>query len=339
MLSKIPSGRDAAFGSEILSPIRSSSQPYCTPPSTPSLSPIHSSQAISSHYLPAMPPSVPAPSRRIPIEPLTPAAFSPFGTVVENPVRTGGSPQPGGGLQTVRANQGTALKYLDVTHMTNFYHMATSRKPAKAVMNMFVCSPRKLRQSGQEGSHVFDVSILERHPFTSQTFIPMGLSASDASTQYLVIVAPTLPASAKHQQKRPPPFPTPEPRRRRSIRDIFSRARPSPFDNEAAPPSPAATKGSGGSESVQPPKGPGMPDLANARAFIAKGNQAVTYGAGTWHAPMCVLGADDIDFVVVQFANGVGIEDCQEVEMEVAEGAEGLIVPIAEGGIPVKARL
>lgn len=279
-----------------------------------------------------MPPSVPAPARRIPVEPLTPAAFSPFGTVIENPVRTG-SPQPGGGLQTVSANQGTALKYLDVTHMTDFYQLAASGKPAKAVMNMFVCSPRQLRHD------VFDVSILERHPFTSQTFIPMGQAASDASTQYLVIVAPTLPAHAKAQQKRPPPFPTPEPRRRRSLRDIFSRARPSPFTNEAAPPPPSATRQPA---SVPPPKGPGLPDLSNARAFIARGNQAVTYGAGTWHAPMCVLGADDIDFVVVQFANGVGIEDCQEVVLKAADGTEGLTVPIGESTVPgivVKARL
>ncbi|EKG10727.1 Ureidoglycolate hydrolase [Macrophomina phaseolina MS6] len=288
-----------------------------------------------------MPPSVPAPARRVPVEKLTPAVFSPFGTVVENPMRTG-SPPPGDGLQTVTANQGTALKYLDVTHMTNFYHMAASRKPGRAVMNMFVCSPRKLRSSGPADPQMFDISILERHPFTSQTFIPMGLSASDASTQYLVIVAPTLPVSTKHQQKRPPPFPAPEPRKRRSIRGIFSRARPSPFDNEAAPPSPAATRGSKKSTSVQPPKGPGMPDLANARAFIARGDQAVTYAAGTWHAPMCVLGADDIDFVVVQFANGVGIEDCQEVELMAAEGAEGLAVSLGEHHVPgmvVKAKL
>ena len=45
------------------------------------------------------------PARRIPVEPLTPAGFAPFGTVIENPVRTG-SLQPNGGLQTVPANQG-----------------------------------------------------------------------------------------------------------------------------------------------------------------------------------------------------------------------------------------
>jgi ureidoglycolate lyase len=66
----------------------------------------------------------------------------------------------------------------------------------------------------------------------------------------------------------------------------------------------------------RPLPGSGLPDLDNLRAFIAKGSQAVTYGAGTWHAPMVVLGNKPVDFVVVQYANGVGLEDCQEVEIK-----------------------
>ena len=61
-----------------------------------------------------------------------------------------------------------------------------------------------------------------------------------------------------------------------------------------------------------------MPDVRRIRAFVASAAQAVTYGAGTWHAPMVALGEEGtaIDFVVVQFANGVGVEDCQEVYLE-----------------------
>ena len=62
--------------------------------------------------------------------------------------------------------------------------------------------------------------------------------------------------------------------------------------------------------------GLGPPDLSNLRAFVAHGAQAVTYGAGTWHAPMVVVGERRVDFVVTQFANGVQGEDCQEVELE-----------------------
>ena len=301
---------------------------------------------------------MPAPSIRIPIELLTQASFSQFGTVIENPAHSETPPShrlppP----DSVSANQGTALKYIDVTHMVNLYNLAPSKKPARAVMNMFVCSPRELRPHEPSESmpsswgdidlnddedngerQLFDVKILERHPFTTQTFIPMGLSQTYNSTQYLVIVAPTLPASASHRNvDRPPPFPTPGPRKRRSVRDIFARARPSPFTNEAAPPPSTYSR----VNPSQRPKGPGLPDLKNIRAFIASSNQAVTYGAGTWHAPMAVLGEQNIDFVVVQFANGVGIEDCQEIDLIPERGADEGIAVLVEmdyrGGVRVKA--
>jgi hypothetical protein len=48
------------------------------------------------------------------------------------------------------------------------------------------------------------------------------------------------------------------------------------------------------------------------------------------HAPMVAIGKIPIDFVVVQFANGVGIEDCQEVEL--VKGRSGLTVPVPESG-------
>ena len=164
-----------------------------------------------------MPTSMPCPSIRIPIELLTQSSFSQFGTVVENPAHSPLPPsQRGPGPDALSAHQRSALKLLDVTHMSNLYSLAPSKKPAKAVMNMFICAPRDLRPHEPSQSmpsswgdldfdeddysnadrQLFDVNLLERHPFTTQTFIPMGLSASDKHTQYLVIVAPTLPASA-----------------------------------------------------------------------------------------------------------------------------------------------
>jgi ureidoglycolate lyase len=291
---------------------------------------------------------MPSPTLRIPIEPLTQSSFSQFGTVIQNPSHTPTHPRPD--LQTVSANQGSALKILDVTHPTDLYHLAPSKKPSRAITTMFVCSPRDLRpydapsnslpsswgdidlsdddsddifKSQRAKRELFDVQILERHPFTTQTFIPMGLSPQETpATQYLVIVAPTLPASASRRHTdRPPPYPTPERptrQRNRSIRDMFARARPSPFTNESAPPKPSARLGR--LLPSQRPKGPGLPDLKNVRAFVADGSQAVTYGPGTWHAPMVVVGEKPVDFVVVQYANGVGNEDCQEVELR-AEGS------------------
>src|SRR5437667_32879 len=140
-----------------------------------------------------------APLRLIP-EPLTPRTFAPFGTVIENPSHSPSSTttqqSPDQSLagpswtstSAVPANQGTALKYNDVTKLVNLYDSAPSRKPGKAVMNMFICSPRALladmvpagsiatrvavggqsQKGDTEG--LFPVKVLERHPYTTQTF-------------------------------------------------------------------------------------------------------------------------------------------------------------------------
>lgn len=120
---------------------------------------------------------------------------------------------------------------------------------------------------------------MERHPFTTQSFIPLGLSASDPQTRYLVIVAPNLPPSA------------------------------------------------GGLAAADPAArlpGRNLPDLSKMKAFIARGDQGVTYAPGTWHAPMVVLG-EKVGFVVAQFVNAVGEEDCQEVVWDGGEGGEAVI--------------
>ena len=57
------------------------------------------------------------------------------------------------------------------------------------------------------------------------------------------------------------------------------------------------------------------PDLSRLEAFLGRGDQAVTYGVATWHAPMVVVGRRRVDFVVTQFVNGTG-DDCEEVCVE-----------------------
>jgi len=267
---------------------------------------------------------------------LTQETFSSFGSVIETPVRTTADADAGAGTGTshslppnvVLANQGSALKVLDVTNMVDYYSEAPSKQPAKAVMNMFICAPRKLRSkdnsfhqtavsyeharraSNLESDCLFDIKILERHPFTFQTFIPMSLDHADQSTCYLVVVAPTLPIDV-HDAGLP------------SLGNFLDRAKasltkPDVTQNSSDAPCPlSGTKGSG------------LPDLDNIRAFLARGDQAVTYAAGTWHAPMVALGLKSIDFVVVQFANGVALEDCQEIIIEPEQGAtEGLTAMI-----------
>ena len=292
-----------------------------------------------------MPLSIPSPKLQIPLEPLTPASFAPYGTVIENPTRF---PHHTSTVESITANQGSATKYLDVTLITNFYDSASSRKPAKSVMNMFVCAPRKLRSrpanAAKPGTSkkLFDVKILERHPFTSQTFIPLGLSPDDKHTKYLVIVAPTLPLPKGSNPR--PPFPEAAPKPKRNLFGLFSRTQSSPFtnSNESAYGASADSKAKPGP--TLRPKGTGLPELTGIKAFLATGNQAVTYSAGTWHAPMVVLGNEKIDFVVVQYANGVGLEDCQEVTF--SEDSEGITIEldeidgeIKESAITAKAKL
>jgi ureidoglycolate lyase len=186
----------------------------------------------------------------IPIEPLTPRAFAPFGQVIQNPARTG-DPATG-----EAANQGTAVKYPDISPLASRYHLAPSRRPARPALTLFACAPRALRAEGRAA--VLDVPVLERHPYTTQTFVPLGVAAPRdrrAGCCYVVVVAP-------------------------ERRDEGRR---------------------------------GRPDVPRARAFAARGDQAVTYAAGTWHAPMAVVGRRAVDFVVCQFVNGDEGEDCEEV--------------------------
>jgi ureidoglycolate lyase len=223
-------------------------------------------------------------------EELSQDRFSTFGTVIQNPQPDLIPSQQIKDLppNSEQANQGSALKYLDVTHLKDYYSTAPSDQSAKVVMNMFVCAPRPLLPSERRGTEgLFPVEILERHPYTTQTFIPLGTSPTEQrEVRYLVIVAPSLPPSSLDA-----PFPVPPAQK-----------------NERLP-------------------GRGLPDLRNIRAFIASGSQAVTYGVGTWHAPMVAIGKKPISFVVVQFANGVAIEDCQEVKLKKAD-VKGIFVGV-----------
>lgn len=161
-------------------------------------------------------------------------------------------------------------------------------------MSMFCCFPRGLRRvsgsgsgPGDKATEVFDVRILERHPFTTQTFIPINLSGDPGGQEpiFLVIVAPTLKGEV------------------------------------AIATTTTTTKDGKETTSTTTIRDP--PDLNNLKAFIATGGQAVTYAPGTWHAPMVVLGSRRVDFVVVQFVNGVDDEDCQEVAF-----GEGVVVEV-----------
>ena len=218
------------------------------------------------------PPSVyPPHSITIHAQPLTHSAFSPFGSVIQNPTSPPERSTPITGAITV--NAGTAQKYTAITPFANAYPHNKPR--ASANVNFFVCKPRKLLPltavDNVAECGIFTVKVLERHPYTTQSFIPLGLPAPTRAqptpSRYLVIVAPSL-------------------------------------DSRGNP-----------------------PDLANIKAFIAHGNQGVTYGVRTWHAPMVVLGKNDIGFVVLVHENQVDRDDLELLDVT----GEGVNVEIHEG--------
>ncbi|KXT11966.1 hypothetical protein AC579_7680 [Pseudocercospora musae] len=260
--------------------------------------------------------------------------FSEFGTVIQNPSTHSETELDDCGqwrLEFSIANQGTATKWIDVTHLENYYDRAASGKAAKVVVNMFVCKSRTLKEGKS-----FDVRILERHPFTSQTFVPMGVGKNDENTRYLVIVAPTLPASKGKDGSRERPSPTQDSRRKKRLRERLLGAKPNPFTNDYSTSTTPAVPDKG-IDRWRRPKGAGEPDLENLRAFVVRGYQAVTYGPGTWHAPMVVLGEKEIEFVVMQYANGVGLEDCQEIDIVGGELSVDVSAPATAGSAGAEA--
>lgn len=230
----------------------------------------------------------PQPDKILQVEPFNPLDFSPFGTAITFPLAPTiqtlptASPPLVSNYPTVQptytiGNQSTALKFADISPLTDRYERAPSGGRGRPTMTMFSCFPRRPLTTVPEHQQIpstqtlpllLQLTRLERHPFTTQTFVPVNLSESDRDTCYLVVVAPTLAG--------------------RSL----------------------ALPGQPGGELKDPP------DLSRLRVFVARGGQAVTYGVATWHSPMLVLGRRRLDFVVVQFTSGVPLEDCQDVRLE-----------------------
>lgn len=238
---------------------------------------------------------IPQPLRLAPA-PLTRESFAAFGDVLTNPAPTSlphNTPPDAVAVAlpcgAASANQGSAIQYRRLGAVRDLYQQSRSGAPAAPRVTMFVCGARdEVLRSG-----TFGVRILERHPFTTQTFAPLG--GDGDRTRYLVIVAPTLTHANDDEGKK-----------------------------EVLPVPTQATDGKGAL------LGRGLPDLSRVQAFIATGKQAVTYGAGTWHAPMVALGARGtaIDFVVTQFANDVPVEDCQEVVLEGGSSGNSITVQV-----------
>ena len=118
----------------------------------------------------------------IPALPLTPEAFAPFGQVIQAYDDLNAVPSP----RTTRmtgANQGTAVKFHKLALLESSY---PAEAGATTGLSVYRCKPIDLKQNG-----LWQVKLLERHPFTNQAFIPMGAGEGldNPGKTYLVIVA------------------------------------------------------------------------------------------------------------------------------------------------------
>lgn len=154
--------------------------PYCSvtvPPYTGRHLPL--SPPTTSYHSPSPPPSASAfststashASPSTPIThptPLTPAAFLPYGHVIQTyPDASERSP-----VMEVHSNpSGKAIKYTRLAPIINNYpaEVRTTGEARTAVSVMRATVREGLKRGG-----VFDVRFMERHPYTSQAFIPMG---------------------------------------------------------------------------------------------------------------------------------------------------------------------
>ncbi|SCU84722.1 LADA_0D03400g1_1 [Lachancea dasiensis] len=184
-------------------------------------------------------------------EPLTIDGFKNYGSIVSPDEEVAKLSEASRG-----ANQGTAIKVVKVSANQNLFPSQLGIKASH--WNLFRCFPQPhLHRDflpAQSGEMVIQhgIKVLEKHPHSSQTFIPMGRASKELA--YLVVVA---------------------------VADDH-----------------------------------GEPNLSTLRAFTCNGNQAVTYGAGVWHAPMIVLGSQEyLDFSVAIYELG----DQTRPEMDLAE--------------------
>jgi allantoicase len=115
----------------------------------------------------------------IPVVPLESGAFSPFGQVIQ------AYKNLPNGIKVTPANGGTANKFHKLSLLKAFY---PSDAGATAGISVYRCQPL-----GDVVDGTIVLKTLERHPYTSQAFIPMGSGdgegLNDPGCGYLVVVA------------------------------------------------------------------------------------------------------------------------------------------------------
>lgn len=107
--------------------------------------------------------------------PLSIEEYAPYGGVISTDVVNS---------DTILVNGGSSRRTPEVVPTTNLYDSSPSRTPGKTVLNASLASPKEVSAwPGQEGKRVLRVKVLERHRFSTQSFVPMG-----GDVRYLVVV-------------------------------------------------------------------------------------------------------------------------------------------------------
>ncbi|KAJ6500130.1 allantoicase [Mycena vitilis] len=119
----------------------------------------------------------------VPVLPLTPEAFAPFGQVIQAYGDHNAVPK---GTKITPANQGSASKFHKLSLLASSY---PANAGATSGISVYRCSPLQ----GVSTDGTADLKVMERHPFTNQAFIPMGKGPgeglADPGSAYLVVVA------------------------------------------------------------------------------------------------------------------------------------------------------
>ncbi|KAK0241789.1 galactose-binding domain-like protein [Armillaria nabsnona] len=114
------------------------------------------------------------PTSTVPVLPLTPEAFAPFGKVIQAYQDHAAVPK---GTKITPANGGTATKFHKLALLENRY---PNTLDATTGLSVYRCKPINVHDGK------INVNVMERHRYTNQAFIPMS---STNGTGYLVIVA------------------------------------------------------------------------------------------------------------------------------------------------------
>ncbi|KAG6866700.1 hypothetical protein C0991_011359 [Blastosporella zonata] len=122
-------------------------------------------------------------SKVVPVLPLTPEGFAPFGKVIQGYADLHAVPK---GTKITPANAGSAQKFHKLSLLESSY---SADAGATSGISVYRCQPcRDITNDGH-----LELKALERHPFTNQAFIPMGQGSGeglkDPGLKYLVVVA------------------------------------------------------------------------------------------------------------------------------------------------------